>query len=1128
MVVFRKHLGHQETESVLLQQESDDSNMVLLEHSFRFDSPPVAHPYKARSFESNTTERSRGLHSIPITYAYKAGSSESKDGRFNVNLPDSPPLMTSDEWYDPENEMNWLSTNETEEIPDYQSHNSRHAIVRPKEDEDEEMPEGRSYNGKYATKWLEVEVTEKVLEPAPNPIVGFIQQAYEKRCKSILYEVENGWDYATSKLLIVLPSDLNSWVDSDPSTHHFRLYFLCDNKQGHLFSHEGYGLRQPGEFFRAYGEYVLGLLKMIKQGYSDEQYKVPPLHTFKILEHKDPSFHGGDITKDNIEDLVDKAIAYLQLHSPLTRKSAVGLTRKQSIAIKAYLDLPEDDYAEGNLFRYIDSNQREYWRCPSHTILVANERFLERLRIFVRSHGGHIDMRKATLTVNLRSAADAGGFQAVLRATNHIFDISIKLEWTITRSYVEKLCTTIAKTGAKVLEIDGITLDAIPQDYVQYTHNPIGEDVLKETTLRVVTLLNYPRPQEQTIHFKQVSLQSTIAAGSSVHRWVEQQSALNNFQNLISGKKGLSQCRVAAKELRSTLQSLGVLKPTFVTVYEDSWDAVFDLQKGVFVEAFSLDMECPEAILSSGSLRTITVDLYGSEIDDEFFHLMRANPGLQQLNISSFGHNLQYYFEHFVRMWHNASSTFRLTLIDRIDNTQGRAIVQMDTIGRERNFSADSALDVHRRDATFPICRQQPTTNIQFLRWDCDFILTSLSDYSASLMDMATQRHPSVLKLVTLDITRLSRDGLTSVRNILRRSRLEYLRIVCSSVDPSLSDSVAQVLDSVQWDTLKSLVLSGDTIDGWIQLWPPSVAPRLLYLNICGTGSSLQKLSHVSVLWIHQLVYMGTLAELHLGNFQLQNKSDWALIVESMDSSLLQTINLSADSAEQFISSANAIDTFTSSFESHAATIYLSAFTLDIVPLSQSDRDRIQNILSRSSVDHVRILCRPFHPSRSNNIAQVLHSMQWSTQTSLVLAGDSINEWIHLLLPISSPGLKHLEIHGARQTSQTLSHSSVLLVQKLICAGSLMELRLQDIQLQDTQDWVPIIKSKGSSLSLNLCKRSKNQLDSCTEATDILELDMYRQQILERNTQRRLERQTQRRLTYDGSEVQDPRKDGKN
>lgn len=114
--------------------------------------------------------------------------------------------------------------------------------------------------------------------------------------------------------------------------------------------------------------------------------------------------------------------------------------------------------------------------------------------------------------------------------------------------------------------------------------------------------------------------------------------------------------------------------------------------------------------------------------------------------------------------------------------------------------------------------------------------------------------------------------------------------------------------------------------------------------------------------------------------------------------------------------------------------------------------------------------------------------MRWSTSTSLVLAGDSINEWIRLLSTISFPKLKHLEIHGTIQVvAQELSHSSVLFVQELICAGALAELRLQDIQLQDMQDWVPIIESKGPSLSLNLCKRSDNQLKSCTEAMDVLE-----------------------------------------
>lgn len=68
------------------------------------------------------------------------------------------------------------------------------------------------------------------------------------------------------KLFVVLPSDLDTWRDTDPATHNFRLYLMCQIKKGkngrhvHLSSHQGYNINQPEEFFRKYGYYVLTML----------------------------------------------------------------------------------------------------------------------------------------------------------------------------------------------------------------------------------------------------------------------------------------------------------------------------------------------------------------------------------------------------------------------------------------------------------------------------------------------------------------------------------------------------------------------------------------------------------------------------------------------------------------------------------------------------------------------------------------------------------------------------------------------------------------------------------------------------------------------------------------------------
>lgn len=141
---------------------------------------------------------------------------------------------------------------------------------------------------------------------------------------------------------------------------------------------------------------------------------------------------------------------------------------------------------------------------------------------------------------------------------------------------------------------------------------------------------------------------------------------------------------------------------------------------------------------------------------------------------------------------------------------------------------------------------------------------------------MATDQHPFVLILFTLDISQLTCHGFTAAQKILHCSHLEHLTIICTHIKASYSDSVAQVLGSVQWSTLKSLKFLGDHIDAWISLWMSSHSnpfmrvtgdgPCLLSLHLQSTGSVPQLFSHTSALFVHGLVYSSPLVEVLLKN----------------------------------------------------------------------------------------------------------------------------------------------------------------------------------------------------------------------------------------------------------------------
>ncbi|KAF9381801.1 hypothetical protein CPB97_007570 [Podila verticillata] len=750
---------------------------------------------------------------------------------------------------------------------------------------------------------------------------------YRNICFNMFYGEHNRWDYATSKFFIVLPADLSAWDDPDPSTRQFRFYFLCNNsgdkvsqkgmpQHVHLSNHPGYNLKRPHDFFQTYGDYVLRVLLMIKRGYSDNKYDIPPLDTNRILWKRDAT-PGNNLTKYNIRSLIDKTIAHIQEISPPKWIMEPGLTRSQSAAIKAYLDVQEGVNAEGDLHRYIDHEQHVSWRCQAHKQQYFGRKPLSFLKDFVSGHGGQVNMQQAKLGVALRSTTDANNFRILLTDTKHAFNIAVTLNWRITRDHVRNLCLDIAKTKAVVLDIDGITPDVYPQGYVKYTNNLFSDKVGPEPGLKLITLLNYPQPREQCIHIGNFSLQSKLPPARSAHSWVELRNDLEKFGSIVSEAQEASDCVEAARELRKVQEKHGLSDTTSVTIHNEKWAAVFDMEEGAAVEVYSQDAACPKALHSSGSLRKFTVDLSALEFDKDFFQMVNTNTALQELNVSYNGQNVFYYVEHIVKKWHAYSNPFSLTLVDRTEDSRGRIVAQMAIRRCGSVGSGSSTLEVDQIDYTMPSTQHDelddPPTDIQFLQLECDQVSGKLSDYSASFLDMATYQHPSVLKLFTLDASQLSRNGLDSVQKVLRRSNLEHLNIICNSVDTTKSKSIAQVLDSVQWGTLKSLVLSGNSTNDWMDLWPATEEPRLFSLQIRGTGSAPQELSHSSVLFIHQLAHSSPLGRLEFEGVQMQDKHDWTVIVDSVDPSFLTKLGLCERSLSQFESS-SAVELFHSKF----------------------------------------------------------------------------------------------------------------------------------------------------------------------------------------------------------------------
>ncbi|KAF8977265.1 hypothetical protein BGZ52_007220, partial [Haplosporangium bisporale] len=665
----------------------------------------------------------------------------------------------------------------------------------------------------------------QLLEELHNLQQKIPEWKYRNICYNTLHGNSREYGHAMSALFLTLPSDLNSWNDLDPSTHQFRLHFLCDSynqdatpenlpQHVHLSNHPGYSLKQPEEFFQKYGDYILRMLQTVKHGYTDNDYDIPPLDTLKILWNCDSNIIGSCFTMD-IESLVDRAISYFQELSLPKWKGSLGLTHDQSAAIKTYLDVQDGDTAESNLHRYIGKEWHVYWKCEAHAHQSLSSQSLEHLKEFVHCHGGHVNIQQARIRVELKSMSEADQFQTLLCNTKYVFDVSIKLRWEATRSVMRMLCLDIAKTGTGILELDGITLDIDPQGYDQYRNKLFYHDVISKSGLRFISILNYPRPKDQCVYVNKYSLQLETPLAQSSPNWMALKSDLLKFHNVVLKEQDPSEWKSAATKLQTALEKHELSGTYMVTIYNDKWNAAFDPKRGVVVEVHSEDMVCPKSMLSAGSIRTLGVHLNYLDFIQEFFSTVRANTELQDLIVSYYGHDILYHMEHIVQMWHTSSRPFRLTLLDRMKDTHGQVVAQLAFRDCGMEDPSDGTTNLHTGDISPPFSQQQAVhelADVVFTQWDCDHVFSKISDYSALFLDMASRQHPSVLTLFTLDVSCLSRDGLSTVQEVLRRSDLEHFHIVCTPVNFH-SESIARVLGSVQWSTLKSLVFAGNNIE---------------------------------------------------------------------------------------------------------------------------------------------------------------------------------------------------------------------------------------------------------------------------------------------------------------------------
>lgn len=118
-------------------------------------------------------------------------------------------------------------------------------------------------------------------------------------------------------------------------------------------------------------------------------------------------------------------------------------------------------------------------------------------------------------------------------------------------------------------------------------------------------------------------------------------------------------------------------------------------------------------------------------------------------------------------------------------------------------------------------------------------------------------------------------------------------------------------------------------------------------------------------------------------------------------------------------------------------------------------------ILHTFKVEHIIIVCNHSDPRLSNSITQALQAVHRSTLGPMVLSGDNINAWVHILSN-TAPQLKQFAVCGTDSKPQEPSRSSALSVRHLVLVNVLKELKVENVNCGTnvigstlSKSWIP-------------------------------------------------------------------------
>ncbi|KAF9961236.1 hypothetical protein BGZ72_004377 [Mortierella alpina] len=308
----------------------------------------------------------------------------------------------------------------------------------------------------------------------------------QSKTEAILNQQLELIEYPIPRLFIVLPEEPVKYDPANWFRTKFRVHFICEcgkhteasnskiKHHLHLAKHEGYLVREPTEFFKKYGPFLLVMLELIKFGTVVAGHVVPALATLQAVELVDSAKQSVELITAKIDlslECIDKQLTKVQTLLPedSVNSESRTVTTPQDLAnylrnveglkgvelrqLGSFLKTSEDENLLGNLYRMTTSEGHVKWVCRDHYRANYREKQVEKLREVVKLARGEFDEQLGKITITLESSLAASEFYNAVNKAKGVLELSLDLMWECDKRDLDVLQDALKKSKVPVLRL---------------------------------------------------------------------------------------------------------------------------------------------------------------------------------------------------------------------------------------------------------------------------------------------------------------------------------------------------------------------------------------------------------------------------------------------------------------------------------------------------------------------------------------------------------------------------------------------------------------------------------------------------------------------------------------------------